>query len=328
MQITPVAVFLVASAASAGPVTAVLPVQGVDDATATAVERSVRAEAMRSFGKDVQSADATLGHIAAAAGMGVTCPTAEPACLANLGVLSGIQRMVSTVVGADGKEITVRVIDVASARTSAEGKRRVGADVAQAAREAAILAMRPADALARLSLVGAPAGAQLLVDGEALGALPLAEADATLAPGAHTLRVELEGYLPFERAIEVAPFEQVNLEVQLASEAAPPVETPPATTDTPHPSVSPPAPAAASDDGLSILVLAGGVTAGAAALLSAGLIGGALVGESITHSGPQTPVPTRNAAQSTAAALWVGGIVASGVTAVGLGILLTGLVVE
>lgn len=62
-----------------------------------------------------------------------------------------------------------------------------------------------------LTLVGLPRGARVLVDGQAVG-VPM-----RAAPGSHVLRVEAQGYDPFERTITLAQGTGLILEPQLSA---------------------------------------------------------------------------------------------------------------
>ena len=65
----------------------------------------------------------------------------------------------------------------------------------------------PANA-ALLSLDAAPWGT-VYVDGRSVGATPVVE--LPLAPGAHHVRVEREGYVPYERVIDAAPGQRLRI---------------------------------------------------------------------------------------------------------------------
>jgi tetratricopeptide (TPR) repeat protein len=67
-------------------------------------------------------------------------------------------------------------------------------------------------------------GARVLLDGVAVGRTPL-DSPLAAAPGPHRVRLELEGYGPVERAVEVAPGQQAVLFLSLVEVVA---EGPPA----------------------------------------------------------------------------------------------------
>ena len=74
---------------------------------------------------------------------------------------------------------------------------------------------------ARVVIRTSPAGAAVLVDGQPSGHTPL---ELTLAPSTHTIRVELAGYAPVERTMELAPGQALTLTETLRDTASPHVE--------------------------------------------------------------------------------------------------------
>ena len=87
-----------------------------------------------------------------------------------------------------------------------------------------------------------PAGGAVLVDGK-----PFQEkspTDLDLPPGKHTVRVELEGYEPVERDVEVAYAAKQDLAVTLEKkpEPPPPPPPPPPVAEAPKPAPPPPPP--------------------------------------------------------------------------------------
>lgn len=79
--------------------------------------------------------------------------------------------------------------------------------------------------LGEVVLVGSPAGADVLVDGRAVGRLPLAAPLRVLA-GVIRLEVRAEGYVPVQRRVVVDPGAALREEVELAPAPAPPLVTP------------------------------------------------------------------------------------------------------
>lgn len=85
-----------------------------------------------------------------------------------------------------------------------------------------------------------PAGGAVLVDGK-----PFQEkspTDLDLPPGKHTVRVELEGYEPFERDVEVAYAAKQDLAVTLEKKPEPPPPPPAPIAVAPKPAPPPPPP--------------------------------------------------------------------------------------
>lgn len=81
--------------------------------------------------------------------------------------------------------------------------------------------------VARLSVRGEPAGAEVFVNGESIGTLPL---ETAVEPGAHSVEVRADGYSAFSADVEIAQgasFQQnVSLEAS-SDQAAPPDDGPP-----------------------------------------------------------------------------------------------------
>ena len=97
------------------------------------------------------------------------------------------------------------------------------------ARVAAIKAMP-----AKLHIETTPPGAAIMADGKALGTTPT---DVELAPGKHILHVELAGYLPLDRDLDLTYGQKQDIKTELTAKPAEPVAqkeeptTPPPTTE-------------------------------------------------------------------------------------------------
>jgi hypothetical protein len=164
----------------------------------------------------VQSADETTTLLEAAQDLGVTCEVGEPVCGAEIGRVAAVERVL---VGR-----AARVADIAAQGEAAAVAGGIGLDVALVEsasgavlrRVHALLPAAPAaqvkalDDVARalfvdgvtstLTVRGTPAGAEIVVDGLAAGALPAAGAAPAVVdgvlPGAHVVSVRQRGYLP------------------------------------------------------------------------------------------------------------------------------------
>lgn len=77
----------------------------------------------------------------------------------------------------------------------------------------------------QVELTGAPQGATVLVDGVAVGQTPLKE-PLLLDLGLRTLRLELAGYLPFEKTIDVPGKESLQVPVVLTPAPPAPIVAP------------------------------------------------------------------------------------------------------
>lgn len=71
-----------------------------------------------------------------------------------------------------------------------------------------------------LTLNGLPAGARIFVDGKHIGTAP-AEQSVALDIGSHKIKVEAEGFAPFEADVNAPGVTDVSLDVKLEAERAP-----------------------------------------------------------------------------------------------------------
>lgn len=206
---TPVVVLLAALACDAPPpaetptvlgTIAVLPVTGQDVGFDELVwlQQIVREEVVR-LGVDVQTDEETIGHLTSARQLGVSCGRATTECMAQVGAIAGVGKVVAA--GArghgDGTVLDLRLVDVQSA---AEERRVVrllnGPDDDRRARvlDAATRLLFPARARGELVVVTIE-GAEVLVDGVFRGYAPLPAA-IDLAAGEHVLDVRAAGHEP------------------------------------------------------------------------------------------------------------------------------------
>ncbi len=90
------------------------------------------------------------------------------------------------------------------------------------------LSLLPEDAPGKVSIAGAPEGSKLSVDGAPAGETPLA-APLALAPGAHELRLDKDGHLPFVAALQVTAGADLSVTATMPAlpAAAPPLPPPP-----------------------------------------------------------------------------------------------------
>jgi hypothetical protein len=93
---------------------------------------------------------------------------------------------------------------------------------------------------AHLHVETTPAGASILADGKEMGKTP---ADVELAPGKHIVHIELAGYLPIDKDVDVSYGEKQSLTSALEAkpvEKPVAVAPPPAPVETPKPVEPPP----------------------------------------------------------------------------------------
>jgi hypothetical protein len=103
----------------------------------------------------------------------------------------------------------------------------VGADDAETVRALVAVLKDQRDAsLPRVAITTRPAGAAVTVNGSTMAAVST-PATLRLRPGAHILRLSLEGYQTVDRTVEVQPGQGAALEVVLTARAAPKVEAKP-----------------------------------------------------------------------------------------------------
>lgn len=127
---------------------------------------------------------------------------------------------------------------------------------------------------AHLHVETTPPGASILADGKAMGTTPT---DVELAPGKHILHIELAGYLPIDKDVDLVYGAKENLSSALEQKPAEKpvavVATPAAPTETPKPVEPAPPPKEAHSKlpafitgGLAIVALGVGTGFGIAAL--------------------------------------------------------------
>lgn len=198
---------------------------GVREATVTALERDLGREIRALPGVRLQPRKQTQNHLRAARSMGLACNhQADDECFARVGVLAGAERVVAGFVGpADdgGLLLELRLIDVRSGSELRKGRKvlRRGDDRQRELRELVTRLLDPSRHMGMLALDVEPRGARVLVDAVSRGTAPL-DGPVPLSAEFHRVRVELEGYAPFEQVVEI-PFEEtLELQVRLEKVAA------------------------------------------------------------------------------------------------------------
>lgn len=125
----------------------------------------------------------------------------------------------------------------------------------------------------KLHVETTPPGATITVDGKTSGTSP---AEIELAPGKHVVRVELAGYLPLDRDVEIGYGAKQDVKAELEAKPAEPPPPPVAAEPPPEPEKPAPPPAppqtpksklpAFITGGIAIAALGVGIGFGAAAL--------------------------------------------------------------
>jgi hypothetical protein len=178
------------------------------DADAGLVERTRSAAAALVTVGDAASAMATLEQTRQ---LGGECKFGDDQCLRNLMRLSGIDNLLW--IQADGDGLRGVALGADAARTASRKDGSLEALLVQL--------VSPEKYTGTLVVSGAPEGATILIDGEA------GPGERSLPPGPHKVRVEAEGYEPFEGEARVEFGASVTLEATLTKIGADIVDPPP-----------------------------------------------------------------------------------------------------
>jgi hypothetical protein len=196
---------------------AIYPLQplGVPAATVESLEATLRAEVERLPGVDLLGRSRTVASLKSdPGGLGLSCNGA-PGCLADLGKLLTVDKVVYGVVSGLGDRYSfdLKLIDV----TTGGEERRVTASVGgkreillSSLRAAAVHLLAPERYVGALEIDASVPGAQVLVDGKPMGPTPIAGTIVGLSPGQHALRLTKEGFADFEKFVDVR-FDQTTL---------------------------------------------------------------------------------------------------------------------
>lgn len=178
---------------------AVLPVTGQDVGFDELIwlQTVVRDEVVR-LGVDVQPADETIGHLASARQLGVSCGRATTECMAKVGAIAGVSKVVASGATAreDGTVMDLRLVDVESGREERRVVRLLnGDDEERRARvfDAATRLVFPARARGEIVVEVDVEGAEVIVDGVSRGYAPL-PGGFDVAAGEHVVEVRASGY--------------------------------------------------------------------------------------------------------------------------------------
>jgi hypothetical protein len=220
-----------AARVAALPVVAVLPLGGTEVALSDlgALNDALRGALDASGQFRLQEQKTTNELVAASQSLGVDCASASERCADQLGALAGASYAVvgqvifmppadANAPGAEGASASIlnATLGVHLALLpvgDVEGLKPARRVRGQIANDPAVLGdnLRPLlnalldreQRLGELKLSVQPEGAAVAVDGLALGTAPVA-APGGLLPGAHTVRVTRDGYLPRELTVQVA----------------------------------------------------------------------------------------------------------------------------
>lgn len=222
-------------------------------------------------GFEVVDARAMGQQLASARELGLDCKRREPDCLAQLGVLAGLDLLVAAhaAPGEDGLDIDVTVVDVKATRALGGAKARVpprGPDTRVGVKEALSAVLRPPTD-GTLHVEVDVKGAVVYLNGAEQGRSPIAPRTG-LAPGTYTIAAEADGYARRDAVAEVKAGEVTRVVLALAT--APTTPSPPSPTEPPEPAADPGAAAAAAPtatpDAAQLMFLGGGALLAAAAI--------------------------------------------------------------
>ncbi len=204
---------------------------GANPAIIRGVLRGVVADELRGF--SVLNEAKTAALVAQAKELNLTCGALDTDCLLKLGILGGVDLIISPQLSTENDEaiLTVAAVDASTGTARGVAKRSVTkSDAATASRSAIIEILAPDRYRGRLAVNANAEGADVLVDGVSQGATPL-PAPLELTAGPHKLDVKADGFVPFSQEVEV-PFESlVAIDVSLAKVGETVAVAPPQTDD-------------------------------------------------------------------------------------------------
>jgi hypothetical protein len=215
--------------APAKPTLAVLPLKatGLQLNEAQRLDLALRMRFEGSGRFTVQDAASTTKLLEAAQTLGLDCDVNALTCARDIGQIADVDIVVlgAAVVIDEGTELArvgldLRLIDV---RQGSEIRRvsgiipRAPTDMLPGANQQLASLIDESAPLARAVLSVAPDGARIFLNGIDRGTSPLAGPLEGLAPGAHHLRIECEGYLPHVTRFTLAPLEAADVDVVLVA---------------------------------------------------------------------------------------------------------------
>jgi len=161
---------------------------------------------------------------AIASSRGLRDCSGDDRCLQQIGKKVGVDVVVTGSVAALGDSyiLNVKAVDVVSGRQL----RRIGTDplrgspdeLIEAIRVAAYRLLAPAQLHGSIVVLSDLVGAKVSLDGKPVGKTPLPSPLSRLPLGAHALRVEAEGYIPFDEKVDVRFQKSTRLVVRLAAQ--------------------------------------------------------------------------------------------------------------
>lgn len=156
--------------------------------------------------------------------------TGADACLTQLGRALGVDVMVTGAVAALGDSyiLDIKAVDVATGkplrRIASEPLRGSPDELIDAVRVAAYTLLAPDQLHGAVLVLSDLVGATVSLDGAVVGRTPLPGPLARQPLGRHRLRVEADGYVPFDEEIDVRFQKSTRVVVRLASVAPTPTD--------------------------------------------------------------------------------------------------------
>ncbi|MDP2339828.1 MAG: hypothetical protein Q8O67_02635 [Deltaproteobacteria bacterium] len=217
---------------------------------------------------ELSSREDTAAVLSDAVNAGLACSLEEVDCIVRIGVIAGVEEVWAPIATQDGTVLQLRItrVDVGARRAKAIAAGVVVHPAQDDGQTIARVVERLLKPRCTLEVTG-PAGAQVRVNGAAVGALPL-RAPVVVEPGIREVQALQGGRVVATKTVSVAEgFQTLSLD----SSAAPPPTVTPAIAEQPPSSSSP---------STSPLVIGGGVALGVGALLAVATGIGVVVVES------------------------------------------------
>lgn len=148
----------------------------------------------------------------------------ETSCLVSMGKLLGVEVVVAGNVAAlgDAYVVNIKAIEVAGgaelSRVASEPLRGNPDDLIENVRVAAYRLLDPDSLRGSITVLADIEGAEVKLDGKAVGKTPLAAPIVGVPVGTHELRVIARGYSPFRESVEVAFQKTSRVVVSLSGE--------------------------------------------------------------------------------------------------------------
>ncbi len=154
--------------------------------------------------------------------------TGEDKCLTAIGGKVGVDVMVTGSIAALGDSYTlnIKAVDVQTGkqlrRIATDPLRGSPDELIEAVRVAAYSLLAPDQIYGSIVVLSDLVGASVSLDGTRVGMTPLPASLSKLSLGIHKLKVEAQGYLPFEEDVEVRFQKSSRVVVRLAAEQVDP----------------------------------------------------------------------------------------------------------